>query len=46
MLVMLFKRKCFSHLFEHFLETELTWSQPIIVKECKSKNQNLCFASR
>ena len=32
--------------FSFVLETEMTWSQPIIVRECISKNQNLCFASR
>ena len=42
----LFKRKCFFPLFKQFLETEMTWSQLIIVRECISKNQNLCFASR
>ena len=36
----------FFPLFKQFLETEMTWSQPIIVRECISKNQNLCFASR
>ena len=29
-----------------FLETEMTWSQPIIVRECSFKNQNLRFAPR
>ena len=33
-------------LFKQCLETEMTWSQPIIVRECIFKNQNLCFASR
>ena len=33
-------------LFKQFLENEMTWSQPIIVRECIFKNQNLCFASR
>ena len=36
----------FFPLFKQFLETEKTWSQPIIVRECIFKNQNLCFASR
>ena len=45
MLLMLFKRKSFFLLFKQFLETEMTWSQPIIVRECISKNQNLCIAS-
>ena len=36
----------FFPLFKQFLETELTWSQSIIVRECNSKNQNLCVASR
>ena len=36
----------FFSLFKQFLETELTWSQPIIVRECIFENQNLCFASR
>ena len=42
----LFKRKCVFPLFKQFLETEMTWSQQIIVREGISKNQNLCFASR
>ena len=33
-------------LFKQFLETEMTLSQPIIVRECMFKNQNLCFVSR
>ena len=36
----------FFLLFKQFLETEMTWTQPIIVRECILKNQNLCFASR
>ena len=36
----------FFPLFKQFLQTEMTWSQPIIVRECIFKNQNLCFASR
>ena len=36
----------FFPLFKQFLETEKTWSQPIIVRECIFKNQNLCFAPR
>ena len=36
----------FFPLFKQFLETEMNWSQPIIVRECIFKNQNLCFASR
>ena len=39
------QRKCFFPLFKQFIETEMTWNQPIIVRECISKNQNLCFAS-
>ena len=31
-------------LFNQFLKTEKTWSQPVIVRECIFKNQNLCFA--
>ena len=33
-------------LFKQFPETEMIWSQPIVVRECIIKNQNLCFASR
>ena len=40
------KTDVFFPLFKQFLETEMTMSQPIIVRECISKNQNLCFASR
>ena len=29
-----------------FLETEMTWSQPIIERECLFKNQNWCFVLR
>ena len=36
----------FFPLFKQFLESEMTWSQPIIVRECIFKNQNLCFSSR
>ena len=46
MLLTLFKQKYVFPLFKQFLETEMTWSQPIIVRECFSKYQNLCFASR
>ena len=46
MFLTLYKRKCFFPLFKQLLETEMTWSQPIIVRECISKKQNLCFASR
>ena len=46
MLLALFKRKCLFPLYKRFSETEMTSSQTIIVKECISKNQNLCFASR
>ena len=46
MLLTLYKRKCFFPLFKQFLETEMTYRQPIIERECISKNQNLCFASR
>ena len=34
----------FFPLFKQFLETEMTWSQPIIVRACVFKNQNLCYA--
>ena len=30
----------FFPLFTRILETEMTWSQPIIERECMSKNQN------
>ena len=46
MLLTLFKQKCFFPLHKQFPDTEMTSSQIIIVKECISKNQNLCFASR
>ena len=44
-------RRCLSGcvffpLFVQFLETEMTWSQSIIVRECIFTNQNLCFAPR
>ena len=42
----LFKRKRFFPLFKQILETKMTWSQPIIVREGISKNQNLCSSSR
>ena len=32
-------------LFKHFLETEMSKSPRIIIKQCIFKNQNLCFAS-
>ena len=32
--------------FKIFLETEMSKSPPIIVRECVLKNQNLCFAPR
>ena len=38
--------ECFLPLFKQLQETEMTWSQPIIVRECLFKNQNVCFASR
>ena len=44
MLSALSKGQCFSPL--QFLETEMTWGQPIIVRECIFQNQNLYFASR
>ena len=28
------------------LKTEMSWSAPIIVRECIFKSHNLCFASR
>ena len=40
------KPAVFFPLFKQFIETEMTWGQPIIVRECIFKNQNLCFASR
>ena len=40
------KTAVFFPLFKQFIETEMTWSQPIIVREYIFKNQNLCFASR
>ena len=46
MILTLSKRQCFFLSFEQFLETEMTLSQPIIIRECIFKNQNLCFASR
>ena len=45
LLLTLSKWQCLFHLFKQLLETEMTWSQPIIVRECIFKNQNLCFAS-
>ena len=47
----LFYRRCLNGsglfpLLKHFLETELTKSPPIIVRECILKNQNLCFDAR
>ena len=46
LLLTLSKRQCFFPLLKPFLETEMTWSQLIIVRECTFKNQNLYFASR
>ena len=46
MILTLSKRQCVFPLFKQFLETEMTWDQPIIVRQCIFKNQNLCFASR
>ena len=46
MILTLSKRQCCFLLIKQFLETEITWGQPIIVRECIFKNQNLCFASR
>ena len=43
MLLTLFKRKCFYPLIKQFLETEMTWSQPIIVRECISKKSEIMF---
>ena len=37
MLSTLSKRQCFFLLFKHFLETEITWNQPIIVHNAFSK---------
>ena len=40
MLLTLSKRQCFFSLcLKQFLETEMTWSQPLIVRECIFKNQ-------
>ena len=39
------KRQCCFPLFKQFLDTEMTWSHPIIVRECTFKNQNLRLAS-
>ena len=38
------KMAVFFCLFKQFLETGMTWRQPII-RECIFKNQKLCFAS-
>ena len=46
MILTLSKREWFFPLFKQFIKTEITWDQPIIVRECIFKNQNLCFASR
>ena len=46
MLLTLSKWQCVFPLFKQFLETEMNLSQPIIVRECIFKNQNLCYASR
>ena len=46
MLSTLSKRQCFFPLLKLFLETEMTCSQPIIVRECIFKNQKLWLASR
>ena len=40
------KRQCFFPFVYAISRAEITWSQPIIVRECIFKNQNLCFASR
>ena len=40
-----FLKAVFFPLYKQFLETEMTWSQPIIVRECIFKSQNLRFAS-
>ena len=46
MLSTLSQRPEFFTLSKHFLGTELTWSQTIIVRECIFENQDFCFASR
>ena len=47
MILTLSKRQCVFFLcLSIFLETEMTWDQPIIVRRCIFKNQNLCFALR
>ena len=46
MILTLSKRQCIFPLFKQFLEIEMTWTQPIIVRECIFKNQSLCLASR
>ena len=43
MLSTLFKRQCFPPLFKHFVETEMTWSQPNIVRECIFQKSELMF---
>ena len=35
MLSTLSKQQCIFPLFKQYLETEMTWSQPIIVIECR-----------
>ena len=40
------KTEVFFPLLKQFLETEMTWTQPILVREYIFNNQNLCFASR
>ena len=46
MLSTLSKRQCVFSLLKQFLETEMTWRQPIVVRENNFKNQNLDFESR
>ena len=43
MLLTLFKRQCCFPLFKHFLETKMTWSQPIIVRECIFNLSCVCY---
>ena len=43
LLLTLSKRQCFSPLFKQFIETEMTWSQPIIVRECIFKKSEVMF---
>ena len=37
---------CFFPFYKQFIKIEMIKRQPIIVRECIFKNQNLCFAPR